>query len=428
MTAEQIVEQATRQPQAAEASISWSESMPISFESGRLKSIKTNQSTNVGLRVIVDGKLGESHSTDAEDAEGLVRRAEEAAQFGKPVSFRFPGPGRVQDVKTYDEAVVPVTQAEMVAIGQEMVDGLKDYDPNIVSYANVGKSVGRSEFANSSGLSCTEEGTHFSVSLYGNRIRGTDILWAGDGFGWRKRAVVDHQAILNKTIQWFRWAERMAKVVSGNVPVIFTPSGMRVLLLSLREGFNGKNVLLGASPLAGKIGEQMFDERFSLTDDGTVDYASSSGRYDGEGVPHQRLPMVENGIVRNFLFDLDTASKNKTESTGHGAGCGSTNLLVKEGTTSFEEMIRSVDEGIIVEDVMGLGQGNVISGAFSVNVSLGYKIEKGEIVGRIKDVMLAGNSYEALKRVAAIGDKAEWVSGSLKTPPILIEGLSVVGK
>ncbi|RKY68094.1 MAG: TldD/PmbA family protein [Candidatus Latescibacterota bacterium] len=428
MTAEQIVEQAKDMAQAAEASISYGESMPISFESGRLKSIKTNQSTNVGLRVIVDGKLGESHSTSVEDAEGLVRRAVEAAQFGKSVSFRFPGPQNVQEVQTHDESVAPVTQAEMVAIGQEMVDGLRRYDPDIVSHASVGKFVGRSEFANSSGLSFFGEDTHFSVSLYGNRIRGTDILWAGDGFGWRKRAVVDHLAILNKTIQKFRWADRMAKIRSGKLPVIFTPNGISVLLLALREGFNGKNVLLGSSPLAGKIGEQVFDEGFSLTDDGTVDYASSSGRYDEEGMPHRRLPMVENGIVRNFLYDLDTASKSGTESTGHGVGCGPTNLLVGEGAASFEEMIRSVDEGMIVEDVMGLGQGNVISGAFSVNVSLGYKIEKGEIVGRVKDVMLAGNSYEALNRVAAVGDKAEWGSGSRKTPPVLIEELSVVAK
>ena len=215
MTAEQIVERAEDMAQAAEASISWGESMPISFESGRLKSIKTNQSTNVGLRVIVDGKLGESHSTDVEDIKGLIHRAVEAAQFGKPVSFRFPGTQRVQEVQTYDETVVPATKEEMVAIGQELVDGLRSYDPDIVSYANVSKSVGRAEFANSSGLSFSEEGTHFSVSLYGNRIRGTDILWAGDGFGWRKRAVVDHRAILSKVIQKFRWAERMAKVTSG---------------------------------------------------------------------------------------------------------------------------------------------------------------------------------------------------------------------
>ena len=121
-------------------------------------------------------------------------------------------------------------------------------------------------------------------------------------------------------------------------------------------------------------------------------------------------------------------AKSETESTGHGVGCGPTNVLVGEGTTSFEDMIRDIVEGIIVENVMGLGQGNVISGVFSVNVSLGYKIEKGEIVGRVKDVMLAGNSYDALNHVAAIGDRAEWVWGSLKTPPIQIEGLSVVAK
>ncbi|MFH1006978.1 MAG: TldD/PmbA family protein [Candidatus Latescibacterota bacterium] len=427
MTAEHLVERATQHAQAAEASISCVESMPISFESGRLKSVKINQSTSVSLRVIVEGKLGESHATDPEEVDGLVRRAVEAAHFGKPVSFRFSEPAQVQDVKTYDDAVVPTTQAEMVDIGQEMVDGLKSYDPDIVSYANVSKAIGRSDFANSSGLAFSGEGTHFSASLYGNRIRGTDMLWAGDGFGWRKRAV-DHRAILDKTIQRFLWAEKVAKMASGSFPILFTPTGMGVLLLALQEGFNGKNVFLGSSPLAGKIGERAFGEGFSLTDDGTVDFASSSGRYDGEGVPHRRLPMVEHGIVRNFLYDLDTAAKSGTKSTGHGVGCRSTNLLVGEGTTPFAEMIRSIDEGLIVEAVMGLGQGNVISGVFSVNVSLGYKIEKGEIVGRVKDVMLAGNSYEALNHIAGIGDRAEWVSGSLNTPPIMIEGLSVVAQ
>ena len=79
---------------------------------------------------------------------------------------------------------------------------------------------------------------------------------------------------------------------------------------------------------------------------------------------------------------------------------------------------------------MGLGQSNIINGDFSVNVSLGYKIERGEIVGRVKDAMLAGNAYDALMHISAIGDTPEWVSGwgAMKTPPIQIERLSVVGR
>jgi PmbA protein len=102
--------------------------------------------------------------------------------------------------------------------------------------------------------------------------------------------------------------------------------------------------------------------------------------------------------------------------------------VVNEGTTPLEEMIRHTKEGLVVHNVLGLGQGNPLSGEFSVNLHLGYKIENGEIVGRVKDVMLAGNTYTALKDIVAIGDTAEWAGGTLLTPPIQIANLSVVAR
>jgi PmbA protein len=180
------------------------------------------------------------------------------------------------------------------------------------------------------------------------------------------------------------------------------------------------------------LGERIADERFSLTDHPLLDFASSSGRYDGEGVPHRITPIVENGVIRNFLYDLDAAARSGVQSTGNGVGCEPTNLVLAEGDTSFDDMVRSTDYGLLVDSVMGLGQGNVLSGAFSVNVYLGYKIDGGRIVGRVKDVMLAGNTYDAIQNIRAIGDRAEWTSGSagssVLTPPVQIEKLSVVGK
>lgn len=427
MKAEQIIERAVQRAEGAQATISRSESVPISFESGRLKTIKTTYSIHMDLRVIVDGKLGSSHTTDENDADGLVDRAVEAAAFGRPVTFSFPSPEVAPAVEIYDPAVVSCSKEEMVAIGEEMVAMVQAYDPHVVVYADVNRTLSQVDFANSSGMQFLAEGTQLSVGVYGNRVRGTDILWAGDGFGWRRRDV-DHRKIASRAIERFRLAEHLARVVSGNTPVLFTPMGMSVLIMALREGFNGENVLLGSSPLTGKVGEQVFSEKFSLTDDGTVDYASASGRYDGEGVPHRRLPLVEQGVVRHVLYDLDIASKAGLQSTGHGPGCGPTNWVIEEGVTSYGDLIASVDEGIIVEQAMGLGQGNVMAGEFSVNVSLGYKIEKGEIVGRVKEVMLTGNGYDALRHVGAVGDEAEWTWGAVKTPPILIERLSVVAK
>jgi len=426
MIVNKLIEKAMKKAQGAQASLRQTESTNVSFENDRLKSVESSQRTEINVRVIVNGKIGTSYTTDINDIDGVVSKALEVAEFGNPAHFQFPGPSDSQDVKVYDSAVTHVTKEEMVRIGEEMIALVKEYNPDIILHAGLGKSISKSEFANSSGIELTSETTNFGLGINGQWVRGTDILWAGHGFGWRKRDI-DHIEITKRAIQLFKMAEKIAPIRSANMPVIFTPEGVMVLLLALRLGFDGKNVLLGSSPLAGKLGEKIADERLSIYDNPLIDYANNSGKYDGEGVPHRVLPLIENGIVKNFLYDLDTAGRAKTKSTGHGIGCNPTNIVIKEGDKSFEDMVKETKEGLIVHDVMGLGQGNPISGEFSVNVQLGYKIENGEIVGRVKDVMLAGNTYDAIKDIMAIGNKSEW-AGSILAPYVQIGKLSVVAK
>ncbi len=91
-------------------------------------------------------------------------------------------------------------------------------------------------------------------------------------------------------------------------------------------------------------------------------------------------------------------------------------------------MLASIDGGILVEDLLGLGQGNIISGAFSNPLALAFKIEKGEIVGRVKDMSIAGNIYDLLKDVGAVSKEAHWVYNTFYAPYILIPEMNVAGK
>ena len=427
MIVNRLIEQAMKKAQGAQASLGQTESTSVSFENDKLKSVRSSQDTGMSVRLIVDGKIGSSHTTDIDDVHGVVGRALEAGKFGSPAHFTFPGVGEGKDVKVYDEAVPPVTKEEMIWIGEEMITQVKEYNPDVLVSAGVSKSVSKDQFANSAGIELATEETGFSVWVHGQWVRGTDILLAGHDFGWKRRQI-DHVGIARKAIGLFKMAEHIASIRSGDMPVIFTPEGVNVLLLALRLGLNGKNVFLGSSPLAGKLGERIFDERFSLSDNPLLDYGGGSSKYDGEGVPHQVTSLIEGGVVKNFLYDLDTAGRAGSQTTGNGVGCNPTNLVIKEADRPYEEMVKDTREGLLVHSVLGLGQGNPISGEFSVNVQLGYKIENGEIVGRVKDVMLAGNTYDALKTIAAVGAKAEWVGGSLLTPPIAIAKLSAVAK
>ncbi len=83
---------------------------------------------------------------------------------------------------------------------------------------------------------------------------------------------------------------------------------------------------------------------------------------------------------------------------------------------------------MLVEDVLGLGQGNTLSGAFSNPLALAFKIEKGELVGRVKNASIAGNVYELLKNVAAVSCESEWVYNNFNLPYILLSEMNVVAK
>ncbi len=100
-------------------------------------------------------------------------------------------------------------------------------------------------------------------------------------------------------------------------------------------------------------------------------------------------------------------------------------LLVGDGDTSLDALIEGTNEGLVVERLLGAGQSNVLGGDFNANVLLGYKVEDGRIVGRVKNTMFSGNAYTALNDLEAIGSDGRWVRGGLYAPSIALANVSV---
>jgi len=432
MIVEKIVQKAMQQADSAQAIMSKRETSAVDFENDKLKSAESSQRTNINLKVIVKGKVGVSSTTDPEDVDGIVARALEAAEFGSEAHFDFPEPQELEPVKVFDPNLLPLDKPEMILMGQQMMEMIKAYNPEILAGADVHKNITKFEYANSKGATYTNESTNFSVGTGGQLTRGTDILFASYGIGQKNREV-DTEDIATRAIEYFRMAEEIVPIASGEMPVIFTPRGLIALLLSLGLAIDGKNVFLGASPLQEKLGQQIADHRFTLIDDPSVDFGARTSAVDNEGIPRQVMPIIEEGILKNFIYDLDTAGRAGTHPTGHGSSRSLTNLVLSAGDISVEDMIQSTQQGLLVHSFLGLGQGNPINGEFSVNLFLGYKIEKGKVVGRVKDVMLAGNAFEALKNIDAISQDREWISGPYTRysglfPYIKVKGLSITAK
>jgi PmbA protein len=432
MIVQQIVKIALQRAQAVQAIMLTQETSAVDFENDRLKSAETSQRTQIDIKVIVDGKVGVSSTTDPQDIEGVVSRALEAAEFGSQAHFELPDAQSLEPVKIFDPSLLPLEKPEMIRMGQQMMDMVKTYNPEILAGASVNKTVYKVEYANSRGVDYSADHTEFNVGTGGQLVRGTDILFAGHSVGQKKR-LVDTEEIATQAIEYFRMAEQIAPIESGEMPVIFTPRGLIALLLSLGLAVDGKSVYLGASPLGDKLGQQIASPNLTILDDPFIEYGPRTSAFDNEGVAHKVTPLIEKGVLRNFIYDLDTAGRAGVKPTGHGSTRSLTNLVINPGNVPYETMLRNITRGLLVNDFLGLGQGNPINGEFSVNVFLGYKIENGKLVGRVKDVMLAGNVFEAIKDITAISKEREWVSGPWAwfaglMPYIQVGKLSVTAK
>ncbi len=408
---------------------------PVGFEANRLKMLETGEATSVSLRVVKDGKIGFSTTTRLDDPQALVDMAVETAQFGAAARFELPSGRDYPSVEVYDGEVESFDIDDMVEMGNAMIAKLLEHTPELVCEAEVAKSRVTVDIMNSRGGEASYRKSYFSVGIEGTLIRDTDMLFVGESES-SCHPVTDIEAIVSPVVRQLELAKSLASVATGSLPVILTPKGVRSAIFTpLALAVNGKMVMEGASPLKGKQGERLFDERLSLWDDPTINYRPASRPCDDEGVPSQRTALIERGVVKDFLYDLQTAALTGNRSTGNGnRSRGSlptpsvSAVLIDEGDTPLEDMVRGMKEGLVIEMLIGAEQGNVLGGQFSGNVLLGYKVENGEVIGRVKNTMVSGNIYEALKRIEAIGNEAKWVGGALKAPALYLPALAVATK
>ncbi len=442
---ESLLKKAMGCADAAEVYSIKSEEIPVSFEANRLKRLETKKTTGLALRVIKQGRIGLAASTIMDDTgeDDLVRMAVESSEIGEAAKFDFPGPkpeGSARPTpRIYDPSIAEISADELVGIGKNMISVITGYDSEIRCDAQLAREVEEVAIINSNGGGAYRKTALFG-SLAATAIDGNDILTVYRGIG-SCRSGLDFEALAREIVEVLKLAGRIVPADTGQMPVLFTPRGMTPLLLALRAGFNGKTVFQGASPLAGRTGLKAFDSRLSIYDDPTLDHAVGSSPIDEEGVVTQRTPLVEEGRVEHFYYDLQTAGLMGTESTGNGFRATrsgdafegpptptTTNVIISPGDTDLADIIASMDRGIIVDQTIGAGQGNVLSGEFSINVHLGFKVEKGKITGRVKNTMVAGNALEALNDIEAMSKETEWVYGQYSSPWFLFGSLGVATK
>ena len=429
-----ILKQLKQQAEQVEILSLQDEKTTVEYEANQLKTCTVAETKGTAVRVIRKGQLGFAASTDDTVMDKLAANALESASYGDQAPFSFPSPQPAPAVRTFDQAVADLPIARLVEIGKEILDLVLTADPEARCNIALERSIVSAGIRNDKGLDVSFRSSPLSLGVEIDRIEGDDVLILYDQLGttiWEK----DYLDFARRLVEKLKQARTITSIKPGKMPVLFAPSGSLALGFPLSQGLNGKEVYKGTSPMAGKVGEKLFDEKITVVDDGTIDGKFASACYDDEGVPRRRNVLVEKGVLKSFIYDLKTAAQSGVESTGNASRGlftppepSLTNFIIQPGETALKDMLAGIDEGILVEDLLGIGQGNIISGAFSNPLALAFKIEKGEIVGRVKDMSIAGNIYDLLKNVGAVSKEAHWVYSTFYAPYILIPEMNVAGK
>ncbi|TFF84252.1 TldD/PmbA family protein, partial [Candidatus Heimdallarchaeota archaeon] len=223
----------------------------------------------------------------------------------------------------------------------------------------------------------------------------------------------------------------------GKMPTLWNENIMSGFWrIALGHPINGRQVVEKNSYFMDKLGDKVGTEELTIIDDGQLPEGLATSAIDEEGIPRQTTKIIEDGILRSFLYDSYYGRLGKSESTGNASrgnnyestpSISPTTIVISEGTKSFDQLVGEIDKGILIEDnVMGLGHSNRISGDFSVVGTSAYYIEKGEIKHPLEPVQIAGNFYKSFKDIQALGKEAKLLQNT-KTPAVLFDGFTVVG-
>ena len=401
-----------------------SERLDCSYESGRIKSAGSRESAGYFITILRDGRLGSVSGNRMKDVELMVERAASLAAVGSVAHFA-----------AYPEATpcVPVPRAadSTRAMGRELfveaagriVEAMKETDPELDINAGGGRSESEGVMVTSGGVVRTGERTSWSLSGGVQRTLGTDMLFAHSWRGWCERnEFFDPDYIIGRIRRDLEWAATNADApTTPTTQVFLPPETLGWMLGPVLGGLNGRSVAKGTSPLRDHLGERYFAENLTIEDRPHVPFDPSSAEIDSVGIPTRTCKLVEDGTIRMFMYDLDSAGLAGAAPTGH-SGCSPYHPVVLPGSVSSEDLLGGIADGLYIKSLLGFGQSNIANGDFSGNVALGYRIRNGRIVGRVKNTMVSGNLFELLQRDVAFSSDVDPVS---QMPSAVLGGVRV---
>jgi PmbA protein len=400
-------------------------SCPVFFEANRLKQLETSYSDGLALRLWQNSCPGLVVAHGLVDPQMLVDRALALSQLNEPEIIEL-NQGNSQ---AYLDVGEMASTEQLIAWGKTAIALVREPFPESVCTGTWECESETTRLVNSHGLDISYTDTTLSSYLSAEWIRGDDFLVVADGQTQRNH--LDPNALAAQLIQRLQWASESAPSLTGRMPVIFTSKAADMIWGTVQAALNGKQVLEKASPWSDRLKTPVMSSSITLYQQPQV--GPFSCPFDDEGTPTQTIVFVQDGVLESFYTDRTISRLMGSSTTGNGfrpslssyPTPGLFNFMIQPGKATLDELVASLETGLIVDQMLGGGAG--ISGEFSINVELGYLVRNGQVMGRVKDTMVSGNIYAALKHCVELGNDGEW-NGFCWTPSLMVEGLFITGR
>jgi PmbA protein len=418
---------------------------------GQVETLKESGSRAVGLRVFIGQRTASTSSSDfsnesiarlVDGAVTLAKITSEDPFAGLPEAHEF---GKLEgDLHLYFDDVNQMPPAERIEIARRTEAAAMAYDTRIQNSGggDFDTSTSHKILMNSRGFTGEYRRSYcgFSASPIAQDEKGgmQRNYWFSNARTVTKLENPEEigQEAARRTLK--RLGARQVK--TQKAPVVFSPEIARSIIGNIFDAANGDSIYRNASFFSGLLGEQVAGENITVVDDGTMIFRDENGDgiggfgtrpFDGEGLPSRRTVLVERGVLKNYVMNTYTARKLNMKSTGNASrglagnpGIGAGNFYLEAGTSTPEEIIGDVKNGLYVTETMGFGV-NLVTGDYSQGAS-GMWIENGEIAYPVEEITIAGNLKDMYKNIVAIGNDLVF-RGASAAPTIRVEGMMIAG-
>ena len=411
------------------------DSQGISVFNGALQNTEISNSCGIGIRIFKNQKPGYA-STEKFSKESLSQTLADAlsnSEYTEPINADLPEPSTIS--KT-----LPTYNPELESIDiNRLLDTCLSIEKQVLAASEIknipdlGAEVSSSTtiFANSRGVFFKDKRNNFGIGAGAVAERNGIVKMGWYGKGGRDFTAVSTEQISHEVIIRAKELLSPRPVKSGKIPVILSKRISAKILSIYLSSFFAENAQKGLSRLKDQLGEKIANEKYSLLSDPLRQDLPGSILMDNEGIPTAVLSVVENGVFKSFLYNMESASKENRKSTGHGArgfagkaGTSFMNAVVPLGEMSAKELLAIFPKCLLINHLEGSSGCNSVSGEISIGAQ-GFWCENGVPLYATDNLTISANFFDLLKNIAGTGNEYDDSFSAVKVPSLAISEMAV---